>query len=253
MTLDTERPHTAKPEVECRTAFQLGSPYTMHSLQVTLNDQITDHRPSLVKLQDLFGTTSNNLHRDSESDTLFARELRDNPTYGIENNLRYIADYEGSFLIPWIVNARVVNGEFLIGYQVVLTRPDESLTYKVIQDKTPDFYYPSYGGHRLQKTRTRVDGLPVFLQPDEWQEPQPSLENPLLILSAQPNMVSILSRGIRPVSLSRQEGNSVTSAHKRDFNGMWREMWSFRDEGDGLKLRGIDITFNGKWGNPRKG
>ncbi len=243
MLIEREKLLPRISEIECNAPLELGNNYSDYNVRVFISDMYTEHISTLKKLEEISETSNQNFLLESLSGTVYERELTTKPVVGYKGRASYSAEYNGQFLIPWIVTARVADGEIFIDYQANLNRPDSTLSFKLTQTKRPVLYHPeSYIYPRKQrKKRIKIDGLPIFLRVDEELPPNEPNEPSRL------NKLSIIGRGIKPVQFTVSDDNFAKLEHDSEFQGRWYERWTFRNDGEITKLQDVVIGLTGKW------
>ena len=159
----------------------------------------------------------------------------------VENVRRHVFkyDFDGLFKVPWVVNAKVVGNDVVVDYEVLFSRPDQSLTYLLSHKKKAELRAQSvhpFSDYLYQKSRTRIDGLPVYLRIEEWQEN-----------NLHPKRVTLFRSGISSRSLDVKDGNSVRLTHTDRFHGSWKESWYVDVEKGKAKIYSLDICLKGSW------
>ncbi|MBI2049414.1 hypothetical protein HYT32_00660 [Candidatus Roizmanbacteria bacterium] len=233
MSLEKERPHPNIPEVECYTQLELDKDRD-YSLFVFISDTETEHILTIKRLENLSSSSNKNFRLESRSNT--------------DPIVDYSTEYTGQFLIPWIVTARVANKKVFIDYQITLNRPDSTLSFKLIQTERPVLYRPETYNYPKAQKKIKIDGLPAFLQVDEELPPGQKMgESNGPYEQARLDKLSIISKGIKPVGLTVENGNSAKLKHDSEFKGRWYERWTFDNYGEITKLHYVVIGLTGKW------
>lgn len=245
-----------KPEVELATPLLKGAPF---------QQSFDDGYNLIFSVAPVFGTLRQGNIRALENLLIrcpaanrglsLVRESTETTTNfqgGLENKKEirkelHEAIFEGSFDIPWSVNITIVDGEILVDYQVRLTRPDLSLEYLLKQSKKPAFRHPLHYGTEDKKSKTRIDGLLVWLRINDWEKVNIAHSQAIPIEKEIPKSLSLAHKGLRSSKFMKRDGEKASLIHLDRFVGTWHEKWfSYNNAGQ----RGIDymeVRLKGGW------
>lgn len=229
--------------VEFKSPLKKGNVYTDYTVGVSASDVERSDKETLQRLNNLFPLIKDNLSlsRTSTDITIY------NPNEGNRANFResylFTSEFEGEFIVPWKVNLLGVGDEIIVGYEVNLIRPDSSHAFKVVHTKIPEFNFiaPFSSSYNVRKNRTQLDGLPVYLRLDEWEDGRYQSD------PAKAKKISIISRQISPTEFEVKDENEITVVGQSRFEGSWREGWGLNDYRGRMEVGGVSIKLKGHW------
>lgn len=230
MLKDRERLYSPVPVVNCDAPFVKGNARTDYNAGLFLDRSNPLQATSLDRLQQLF------------------REIGNYFEPGDSAHM-HVVDFEDTFNIPWVVTAKGSNGKVLVSYHVRLKRPDSTLEYAVLSRKKPEFYDRDYSNSSWTKSRTQIDGLPVYLGVEELRivKAEDAVAG-MPSLDAAISAVRIFTHGEQaPQQLRIVDENMVSLQHASPFTGTWRERWHFTETYERHRLDRVEVTLKGNW------
>ncbi len=227
------------PVVEFKSPLKKGNVYTDYTVGVFASFVERSDKVTLQRLNELFPLIKDRL--SLERSTVYVNIGKSGTN--IHDSLLFTSNIEGIFIIPWKVNIIGVGDEMLVGYEVDLIRPDSGYTFKLVHTEIPEFNFnaPFSSSYNIRKNRTQLDGLPVYLRLDEWEDGRYQSD------PAKAKKISIISRDKTPSEFDVKDNNEINVVGQSSFEGSWHEQWGVNDYGEGMVVSGVSIKLKGHW------